>query len=123
MTSVYDEDVRNTHTTNGITFDEAMSLGLVNIKESIFIEPTTHAKMPLESAIRHGLLIIPSEGITITVTTETTSHDQQNNQQTEQYCDNIGGASRRVEMISFRDAVNRGYSHIIHIPRYININY
>ena len=91
-----------THT-KGVLFDEAMQCGLINIKEHIFIEPTTNAKMPLDSAIRHGLLIIPRGGVTLTLTTETT---EDNLLTAAVNC--IASDDSPVRMISFQDGVNRG---------------
>lgn len=78
-----------------------MQLGLIKIRESVFIEPTTQARMPLDSAIRHGLLIIPEGGVTLTLTTETTENESKQ-------VDSVNSDDGPVKMISFQEGVNRG---------------
>ncbi len=51
--SSFDEDIE------GIDFEEAMSLHLIDIKNNTFKEPVTEVLMPFDAAVRRGFVILP----------------------------------------------------------------
>ncbi len=60
--SSHDEDIE------GIDFEEAMSLHLIDIKNNTFKEPVTEVLMPLDAAIRKGFVILPEGGVKVKIT-------------------------------------------------------
>lgn len=100
----------------GIDFEEALSRGLIDVKNNTFTEPLTEVLMPLDAAIRKGYVLIPEGGVQLRITEEIDERMSKKTAGESSGALPLGPSEYGNAAEAIREAARRGYPPLVIDP-------